>query len=230
MMDINEKLKEICNKAAIAGKSGYIKHHQKWFPKKIFEQFNQKFFNSSALPFSQNLQSFDIQQTFKFAYGLDSKCFIAKDSQDEPLPICIRLTSIHDEQTPRSCIDFNLQAHHVFFNDEYRMEILPLIYVPPSGPKRIGGMPLSRFLKGLCEENHDVLWSRLGTADMGVLPDGTIVNVDAGNCSMPVSTPNEIIHSKFKNDYSQWENLPTQLIWRTSSNQLKQESYFPKPF
>jgi len=228
-MPISPKLKKICNEAIKASEYGYINQDSLWFPKRILPKFDSEFLPISSILFDKKLNEIGISKIKEFAHGLDSRCYLAKDKDDKPYNICVRLVDLRDEPMPRSSIDFNLKAHITFSNDQHRMEVLPLIFVP-AGPKKIGGMHLARFLDELSASTHDFSATRLGIADMGVLPDGTILNVDAGNCPMPALVSDQDVQKQFEIDCCAFKNLPDPLIWRTQEGMLKQNKFFPNPF
>jgi hypothetical protein len=230
-MEIDDRLQEICNRAVEAGEHGYISVDGKWFPKPLLTKFKEVFLDVATLPCSENLKNIGIARIKRFAAGLDSECYLAKNGGNTPFNVCIRKTNLRDEPMPRSSVDFNLQAHYIFTNQHYRVEVLPLIFVPiPHPRKRIGGLPLSRFLSIFCEDTHDLSETRLGIADMGVLPDGTILNVDAGNCPMPRMWSSEDVQQHFRNDVHLLVGAPTPLTWRNDKGELKQKDFFPNPF
>lgn len=221
-----DRLEKIALQAVKLAKSDYIQLNQEWFPRSLLPKFESDFVSAASLPFSKELCNLGVTEVKAFDRGMDSLCYLSKDGQKNAMNICLRLTEIKKEPQLRSPVDFNLQPHCTYTNAEYRIEILPLI----SMQKSIRGLPLSRLFSTLCEGVHELGDTRLGLADMGVLPDGTVLNVDAGSCSLPDQLNRNSVKESFLLNCQNYSQLPEQFKWRTPKNELKQDIFFAAPF
>jgi hypothetical protein len=141
------------------------------------------------------------------------------------------------DEGDRAPLPFSLNIYSQFKND-YRLEIMPLVHhiinpiwdaIIDDDIKYAFEDLFNTLVEGTCFEITD---NTLGHKDIGLLPDGTIINLDGGSCYIKPDTSDAQIEIDRKIVIARITalSLPEPLQWRTSDGRLKQDIWFPNPF